>query len=305
MTATARHVSRRQPLPKGRPGPKRSRARACGGALALALGLGLGIPAAQALWWVEKSLPGPSIQLGVVAFSAGRAVPPTDPIHPLTDGTDEDNAFSTHWGYEERHEEEEGADVGTTLSRQLTEDDAEALEAGAALYIKYVVSGQAQGNSLMTYAPDLTLPVDNGNPIQVGWTANSVILLYSAGNEDPANPVSCDAAFFKQYEDGASSPTPTGIKYNGDGKAPTQVGGDPDPLVGFTEETNQQVWCLKAVPITTAHKNDALIKVATELDGLKTAKDTWTATIADRSTDAEDQVIVSFTPTVSRWEPDE
>jgi hypothetical protein len=270
----------------------------------LGIGLALGAPAAMALWWDSATWEGTAIQRGQVGFAVTREFvtdPPSESSPPhLVDG--HGHGFSVQAG----PDSDDGSSVGTTLSGPIaSHDELEASNAPRTLYAKYVATGRADGDSMVTYAPNLTLPVDeSGNLVQDGVTVRSRVLLYRAaqglGDPDAAEDIECDEAFFQ----GAANPsqsTPVGFEYAGDpATGPTSSVNASEQAMAFSsaEQTSTDVWCLKSVELT--HTNTAQVWAMwdSSYDGVAFTS-AWSAVITGRSTDASDQLRIEFTPTVS------
>jgi hypothetical protein len=265
------------------------------GAAALGAGLGLGVPAAMALWFDTADLPEAVFQSGQVGFAVARS-PKTEGTS-LSDGT---NEYSSD-GHS-ASEIDDGADViGTTLKAPVAAGAELARFApDTPFYAKYVVTGRADANAIMTYTPKLILP----GTLPPGVTVGSTVLLYYAGPEDPDNPVICGEDFFGQF-DNAESKLPSRLEYSSaDGAkpsllAPGEQGLQFGTLVEASNNRGHHAWCLSATADPAAAQNTAEVKVSTWV-GVKTDADDWEAVIK-RSSELEDQLIIAFTPTVSRW----
>jgi hypothetical protein len=283
------------------------RVRLWAGVAAVSVGLSLGISAAYALWYDQDGLKAAQVRRGAVGFAVTRdpaAIPvaKTDPgrlAGPPVDGTAPkyslfDEYADASFGQAPDQVTIAGAvSLGTTLSGQLTDADAGAAALGD-LYARYAVDARAQGNARLTYAPELAPP--GGGPI--GMTSAGTALLYYAGT-DP--DVTCDAAFFAAHDDPAGEGLPRVVYQAGQSEA-----GDLDqlpPVVGldYADQTGQHFWCLKIAQADDgAHRDEAEIAVGTAV-GDKIRSDSWSAAIT-YSDAPEDQLIVAFTPTVSRWD---
>jgi hypothetical protein len=250
----------------------------------LGLGLGLGVQAAHALWYDPVELPEATIRLGVVGFAVTRDL--GDGNVPLTDGGD-----PTELNYSTDPDNNYG---GSSLTGQLTTGDAEALQdqdQDGALYVKYVVDGRADGDAELTYLPELRLPAES---TEEGATVGTEAVLYYAGTEPG---LSCEA-FFKVPANLEDQPY---VSHNPDADPALSANLDElAAIVADTSTTGTHVWCLMIKKPEASHTDTASISVGTAV-GEKSDEAVWTAVI-DRSTKPEDQLIVAFTPTVSREE---
>ncbi|MDR2453543.1 MAG: hypothetical protein LBD51_03095 [Bifidobacteriaceae bacterium] len=246
--------------------------------------MGLGIPGAQALWYDAQAMDGGAVPRGVVGFAAARVVDTGDT--PLVDAARK--KFSTHGAYADRADIAKSADQGAALSAQLTGDDAEAAAEGNIIYVQYVVNGLAVGNSRLTYVARL-----DGKGL-AGVTAGAAARLYLVPKDYNFSTSSCED-FFTAVELEGLEPAAS-VSYAGNGAQNDSPGQE---LVDYPATTGQHIWCLRVAPASGQYRNDASIEVDTEV-GVKSDSDSWTVEVT-RTTDGEDQLRVSFTPTVSRW----
>jgi hypothetical protein len=262
------------------------------GALALSVGLGMIIPAAQALWYDTDELAPVTVPRGQVGFAATR----DDPVNtePLKDSAGHANAERA--AYLTRADQAGSVSVGTSLAGQLRGDDAAELAKPAPVFAKYVVDGLAEGNSRLTYtasvyAPTGALGVSVAAPVRLVRVPESYYTVENVANPDG---LLCED-FFKDLDDPEG--TLVVVTYSGNGVAATS--GDLE-LVNYPQDVGVNVWCLMATPPSgSTYSNDASITGSTTV-GDKSAEDSWIATV-ERSDDPDEQLIVAFTPTVSRW----
>ncbi|MDR2253163.1 MAG: hypothetical protein LBD97_04755 [Bifidobacteriaceae bacterium] len=258
----------------------------------LAVGLGFGASATQALWRGGASTWGTvTIQRGQVGFAVERD-PGAQNAARLVDDAGSPNDYSVHIGYGTRRDLAGSADQGSQLSGHLGAADIDALRDGqiGVVYAKYVVSGLAVGNSLLTYSAGITAP-----PAGVTATASADLYLVPPDEYGDPEEVDCAAYLATEPADPADK-----ISYPPSGNPPVTT----HTLVSLGESTDTAVWCLKVhslAPPGGTHTNTGSITVDSGV-GVKSGSDEWTATLTYTEEEA-DQLAVWFTPTVSRWEP--
>jgi hypothetical protein len=275
---------------------------------AAAAGLALGLPAANALWsqQVEAQI---TVNYGVVGFAADR-MDLTDPTaRALKSTCDLNRRASCTDGYTEWDPAWSGdaklaksTANGRGVSAQLLEADAVALQSNNptlsspnTLYIPYTVTSLARGNSRLYYVGQLDWTDSDGNSLSGVTSGATAVLALLTGSEE------CTAANAPDLSD-----NPVRAVYDP---------ADPTATIPVSKTANgadygdqvavEQEWCLKLTyPGTSgSYENLASTTVDTPVGprGPDQLNDTWSVDLL-YSTDAVDQLIVSFHPQVSRWD---